>query len=212
LELIRRIDNYSDGSTRDYALVHNEIGRVPVQPSTNRHSRPRLIILLLLVAGVLSVLYYPYNSSFNPAPLLLAVSTLPLPFLVAVEGFYLVSGRVRKRELPLMFAFGIVATVISALFNTTLTTAGPCALGVSGSGFPLPWYLTFTHYTGLDGPPCGLSPDLTTYWRTFAFFSFLFDTIFYAGLAMSRKEIFAWFKGSVWQSEGSLPESPKESP
>src|SRR6266480_2854674 len=88
----------------------------------------------------------------------------------------------------------------------------PCLIGsldplspVSGSGFPLPWYLTFTHYTGLDGPPCGLSPDLTTYWRTFAFFSFLFDTIFYAGLAMSRNEIYAWFKGSGLQS-------PRESP
>ena len=106
--------------------------------------------------------------------------------------------------------FGIAATVISALFNTTLTTVGPCALDVSGSGFPLPWYLTFTHYTGLDGPPCALSPDLTTYWRTFAFFSFPFDTIFYAGLAMSRNEIYAWFKGSGLQSQGRLPASPKE--
>ncbi len=186
------------------------MGRVPLQPSTNHHSRSRLIILLLLVAGVLFVLYYPYNSSFNPAPLLLGVSILCLPFLVAVETFYVVSGRVRKRELPLMLAFGVTATVISALFNTTLTTAGPCAPGVSGSGFPLPWYLTFTHYTGLDGPPCALSPDLTIYWRTFAFSSFLFDTIFYAVLAMSRKEVYAWFKESGLQSQGSLPESPKE--
>jgi hypothetical protein len=152
-------------------------------------------MLLLLVAGILSVLYYPYNSSFNPAPLLLGVSILCLPFLVALEGFYVVSGRVRKRELPLVFAFGVAATVISALFNTTLATVGPCALGVSGGGFPLPWYLTFTHYTGLDGPPCALSPDLAMYWRTFGLFSFLFDTIFYSGLAMSRKEVFTWFKG-----------------
>ena len=183
-----------------------------MQASTNHHSRPRLIILLLLVAGVLSILYYPYNSPFNPASVLLGVSILCLPFLVAMEGFYVVSGRVRKRELPSVLAFGIAATVISALFNTTLTTVGPCALGVSGSGFPLPWYLTFTHYTGLDGPPCALSPDLTTYWRTFAFFSFLFDTIFYAGLAMSRNEIYAWFKGSGLQSRESLPASPKENP
>ena len=168
-------------------------------------SRPRLIFLLLFVVGSLSIFYFPFNSSFSPAPLLLGVSILCLPFLVAMEGFYVVSGRVRKRELPLMFAFGIAATVISALFNTTLTTVGPCSLGVSGSGFPLPWYLTFTHYTGLDGPPCALSPDLTTYWRTFAFFSFLFDTIFYAGLAMSRKEIYARFKGSGLQSQGSPP-------
>jgi hypothetical protein len=187
-----------------------KMGCVPVQPSTNHHPRPRLIILLLLVAGVLSVLYYPYNSSFNPAPVLLGVSILCLPFLVPMEGFYIVSGRVRKRELPLVLAFGIAATVISALFNTTLTTVGPCALGVSGSGFPLPWYLTLTHYTGLDGPPCALSPDLTTYWRTFASFSFLFDTIFYAGLAMSRNEVYAWFRGSGLQSQGSLPASPKE--
>jgi len=186
------------------------MGGVPVQPSTNHHPRPRLIILLLLVAGVVSVLYFLYNSSFNPAPVLLEVSILCLPFLVAMEGFYVVSGRVRKRRLPLVLAFGIAATITSAIFNTTLSTVGPCALGVSGSGFPLPWYLTFTHYTGLDGPPCGLSPDLTKYWRTFAFFSFLFDTIFYAGLAMSRNEIYAWFKGSGLQSQGSLPASPKE--
>ena len=64
-------------------LVHNEMGGVPVQPSTNHHPRPRLIILLLLVAGVLSVLYYPYNSSFSPAPVLLEVSILCLSLLVA---------------------------------------------------------------------------------------------------------------------------------
>jgi len=172
-------------------------------------SRPRLIFLLLFVAGLLSIFYFPFNSSFNPAPLLLGVSILCLPFLVAMEGFYVVSGRVRKRELPLVLAFGIAATVISALFNTTLTTVGPCALGVSGSGFPLPWYLTFTHYMGQDGPPCGL-PDLTKYWRTFAFFSFFFDTIFYTGLAMSRREIYKWAKGPGWRSQSSLPDSPKE--
>jgi len=181
-----------------------------LQASLNHRSRPRLIFLLLFVVGLLSIFYFPFNSSFSPALLLLGVSILCLPFLMAMEGFYVVSGRVRKRELPLVLAFGIAATVISALFNTTLTMVGPCALGVSGSGFPLPWYLTFTHYTGLDGPPCGLSPDLTTYWRAFAFFSFLFDAIFYAGLAMSRNEIFTWFKGSGLQSQGSLPASPKE--
>src|SRR5256886_9487525 len=97
------------GYTHDYALVHNEMGCVPVQPSTDHHPRPRLIILLLLVAGVLSVLYYPYNTSFNPAPVLLGVSILCLPFLVATEGIYVVSGRVPKRELPLVLAFGIAA-------------------------------------------------------------------------------------------------------
>ena len=132
------------------------MGGVPVQLSTNHHPRPRLIILLLLVAGVVSVLYFLYNSSFNPAPVLLEVSILCLPFLVAMEGFYVVSGRVRKRRLPLVLAFGIAATITSAIFNTTLSTVGPCSLGVSGSGFPLPWYLTFTHYTGLDGPPYSL--------------------------------------------------------
>src|SRR5713101_837993 len=184
------------------------MNRDPMRSSSTNQYRPRLILLLLSIAGVLSLLYYPYNSSYNPALVLLGVSLLCLPFLVAMEGFYVVSGRVRKRELPLVLAFGIAATVISVLFNTTLTTVGPCALGVSGSGFPLPWYLTFTHYTGLDGPPCALSPDLTTYWRTFAFFSFLFDTIFYAGLAMSRNEIYAWFKWSRLQSQGNLPARP----
>ena len=176
----------------------------------NHRSRPRLIFLLLFVTGLLSIFYFPFNSSFNPAPLLMGVSFLCLPFLIAMEGFYVVSGRVRKRELPLVLAFGIAATVISALFNTTLSTVGPCALGVSGSGFPLPWYLTFTHYTGLDGPPCAFSPDLAAYWRTFAFSSFLFDTIFYAGLAMSRKEIYAWAKGRGGQHQSNLPKSPKE--
>src|SRR2546427_13296583 len=69
------------------------------------HFRPRLILLLLFVAGVPSVLYYPYDSSYHSAPLLVGVSFLCLPFLVAMEGFYVVSGRVRKRELPLVFAF-----------------------------------------------------------------------------------------------------------
>src|SRR5947208_16771830 len=112
-------------------------------------------------------------------------------------------------RLTLVLAFGIAATMSSAIFNTTLSTVGPCALGVVGSGFPLPWYLTFTHYTGLDGPPCGLSLDLTTYWRTFAFFSFLFDTIIYAGLAMSINEIYAWFNVSGFKSQGSLTANTK---
>jgi len=96
-----------------------------------------LILLLQFVAGVLSVLYYPYNSSFNSAPLLVGVSFLCLPFLVAMEGFYVVSGRVRKRELPLVFAFGIATTVVSAFITTTVMLARPCVVGVSGSGFPL---------------------------------------------------------------------------
>src|SRR3989442_11327336 len=107
------------------------MGCVPLKPSTNHHPRPRLIILLLLVAGVLSVLYYPYNSSFNPAPLLVGVSFLCLPFLVGMESFYVVSGRVRKKELPLVFAFGIAGTVVSAFFTTTVMPAEPCSLGVS---------------------------------------------------------------------------------
>ena len=121
-----------------------------MQLSTNHHPRPRLIILLLLVAGVVSVLYFLYNSSFNPAPVLLEVSILCLPFLVAMEGFYVVSGRVRKRRLPLVLAFGIAATITSAIFNTTLSTVGPCALGVVGSG---------SHYHGIL--PSRITRDLT---------------------------------------------------
>ena len=166
-----------------------------MQSSMRDHFRPRLILLLLFVAGVPSVLYYPYDSSYHSAPLLVGVSFLCLPFLVAMEGFYVVSGRVRKRELPLVFAFGIAATVVSAFITTTVMLARPCVVGVSGSGFPLPWYLTFTQYVGPDVIPCPFFPDMTAYWRALAFFSFLFDTIFYAGLAMSRNEIYAWFKG-----------------
>src|SRR5438445_10929556 len=130
------------------------MGCVPVQASTNHHSRPRLIILLLLVAGVLSILYYPYNSPFNPASVLLGVSILCLPFLVAMEGFYVVSGRVRKRRLPRVLAFGIAATITSAIFNTTLSTVGPCALRVAESGVALPWHLPYTASTALEAPHC----------------------------------------------------------
>jgi hypothetical protein len=173
----------------------------------SRHSQPRLIFLLLFVAGVLSVLYYPYNASFNPAPLLVGVSFLCLPFLVAVEGSYVVSGRVRKRELPLVFAFGIAATLVSAFFTTAVMPAEPCALGVSGSGFPLPWYITFTQYVGPDRIPCQLILDPAPYWRAFTFFSFLFDTIFYAGLAMTRNEIYGWAK----ERTAARKRSPRES-
>jgi hypothetical protein len=162
------------------------------------------------VGGTLSFLYYPYNSSFDPAPLLFGVALLCLPFLVAFEGFYVISGRIRTRQLPLMFAFGIAGTVVSVFFTSPLMAAGPCTPGVTGSGFPLPWYLTFTQYTGLDGPPCSFSVDRTSYWEMFALFSFLFDTIFYAGLAMSRNELYRWAKGRGCQQHSDLPESPKE--
>jgi hypothetical protein len=167
--------------------------------------------MLLFVAGLLGFLEYSYSPSFDPAPLILGVSFLCLPFLVALEGLYVFFGRIRKRELPLMFAFGIAATVVSVFVAATLMTAGPCALGVSGGGFPLPWYITFTQYAG-PNYPCILFFDRTSYWQMFAIFSFLFDTIFYTGLAMSRDEIYKWTKGPAWRSQSILPDSPEGTP
>ena len=92
-----------------------------------------------------------------------------------------------------MFAFGIAATVVSAFIVTTFVTAGPCVPGESGGGFPLPWYITFTQYVG-PSYPCIVFVDGTSLWRTFAVFSFLFDTIFYAALAMARSEVSGWAK------------------
>lgn len=172
-----------------------------MKSSPRDYPRPRLIFLLLFVAGLLGFLEYSYSSSFDPAPLILGVSFLCLPFLVALEGLYVFFGRIRKRELPLMFAFGIAATVVSVFV----------ALGVSGGGFPLPWYITFTQYAG-PNYTCPLFFDRTSYWQMFAIFSFLFDTIFYAGLAMSRHEIYNWAKGPGCRSQSSRPDSPKETP
>jgi len=97
-----------------------------------------------------------------------------------------------------------------------LMAAGPCDQGVSGGGFPLPWYLTFLGYTGRGPyPPCPLFVDRP--WGVFAVFSLLFDTIFYAAFAIAGNEFYRWAK-ERWttprqyprQSQGKCLENNRE--
>lgn len=165
----------------------------PVLSSPVDYPRPRLIFLLLFVAGLLGFLLHSYGSWSDFDPLVLEVSFLCLALLVVLEGLYVFFGRIRTKELPLMFAFGIAATVVSLFIPTTLLAAEPCARGISGGGFPLPWWIMFTQYPG-PPYPCPLFFDPTSIWQTFAIFSFIFDMIFYAGLAMARDEVTGWAK------------------
>lgn len=144
------------------------------------------------MAGLLGFLNY-LDSLSDFAPLILGVSFVCLPILLALEGLYVFFGRIRREQLPLMFAFGIAATVVSLFIPTTLLTADPCARGISGGGSPLPWWITFTEYSG-PRYPCPLFFDRTSIWQMLTVYSFVFDTIFYAGLAMARNEVFGWAK------------------
>src|SRR6266581_1533202 len=154
---------------------------------------------------MLSFLYYPYISSFTPAPLLFGFANLSLPPILALEGLYAASGRNQMRKLPWVFALGIAATVVSALYYTPLEAAGPCGPAISGGGLPLPWYFTFTQYTGPTVNP-------TRYSAMWASFAFLFDTIFCAALVLARDEIYKWAKGKRLHPKSDLPESPEKSP
>lgn len=165
-----------------------------MKSSSVEYQRPRLIFLLLFVTGLFLLLHYLYSLSVVPAPIILGVSFVCSLFLVGLEGLYVLFSRIRARELPLVLALGIAGTAVSVFFATTLNAAGPCTVGVSGGGFPLPWYITFTQYTGPDRLPCPFFSDGTSYWQMFAIFSFLFDAIFYAGLAMARNEVSGWAK------------------
>src|SRR2546426_10502463 len=126
----------------------------PVRSPTRDHFRPRLILPLLAASGILFLLSYPYSPALYSSSFFFSVSVSSLP-LATLEWFYSFSGRVQTRRLVLLFSMGIAATVGSAFHTTLLNVAGPCAPGVSGGGFPLSWYLTFTFYSGGGPvPPC----------------------------------------------------------
>ncbi len=125
-------------------------------------------------------------------PLLRGHAFLVVP-LATLEWYYAYSGQVQTRKLFLLLSIGIVTTLGTAFHTTLLMVAAPCAPGVSGGGFPLPWYLTFILYTGRGPyPPCPLFIDRP--WGVFATFSFLFDTIFYAAFAIAGNEFYRWEK------------------
>jgi hypothetical protein len=170
------------------------------------HSRWRLILLFLGVAGILSLFNYPYSSSFYLSPLLLRFSIFSFLPLVAFDWLYAFSARIRARKLLLLFSVGIAFTVGSAFHSTLLLAAGPCTSGVVGAGFPLPWYLS---YVGSLGPFC---PFVSSgmYLGSFAFFSFLFDAIFYMSLAIAGIEFYRWAKGPGWGAKAVSPTVPKE--
>ena len=107
----------------------------------------------------------------------------------------------------MLFFTGIAATVGSGFYSTMLVAAGPCTPGVSGAGFPLPWFLSF--YTPYLGPLCPF-PGPDTNVGTFPFFAFLFDVIFYLAFAMAGNELYRLAKGKRLQPENNRAESPKE--
>jgi hypothetical protein len=180
----------------------------PVKPSPGTHFRWILILLVPVVAGSLVLLSNLYNYSFYPSShfFISVYAFLVLP-LATLEWYYAYSGRVQTRKPILLFSIGILATVGSAFHNTLLTAAGPCSEGVSGGGFPLPWYLNFMFYMGRGpAPPCPLLNNPS--WGLFALFSFLFDTIFYAAFAIAGNEFFTWAKRAEHPlTRGSKPGS-----
>ena len=181
----------------------------PVKSSPRTRSRWTLILLVPVVAGILSLFSDPYSYSLYPSSFPFTVSVFSAMPLATLEWFYAYLGRIQKRKLFLQFSIGIAATVGSAFHTTMLMAAGPCDPGVSGGGFPLPWYLTFLGYTGRGPyPPCPLLVNRP--WGVFGVFSFLFDTIFYTALAIAGIEFYHRARVRGRQRQGSLPESPKE--
>ena len=70
----------------------------------------------------------------------------------------------------------------------------------------MPWYLTFILYTGRGPyPPCPLLLDRP--WGVFAVFSFLFDTVFFAAVALAGNEFYRWVKGQNTLTRQSKPGS-----
>ena len=166
------------------------MGSVPGQSSAAGHSRWRLILLFLVAAGMLFLFNYSNSSSYL-SPVLLGFSIFSFLPLAALDWLYVFSGRIQARKLPLLFSVGIASTVGSALYSTQLLAAGPCTLGVSGAGFPLPWLLS---YTPSMGPFCPfVGSDM--YVGTFAVFSFLFDSIFYVTFTIAGIEFYRCAKG-----------------
>jgi len=175
-----------------------------VQPSPGTHFRWILILVVPVVAGTVFLFNNPYSYSSYPSSLsVYAFLVLPLATL---EWYYAYSGRVRTRKLFLVLSIGIATTLGSALHTTLLTSAGPCAPGVSGGGFPLPWYLSFIFYTGRGPVPrCPLLYNPP--WGLFALFSFLFDTVFYSAFAIAGNEFYRWAKGQNTLTRQSKPGS-----
>ena len=176
-----------------------------MQASATVHYRWRLILLFLALAGIVSLFNYSYSSSFYLPPLLLRFSIISFLPLVALDWLYASSGRISTRRLLLLFFTGIAATVGSASYSTMLVAAGPCTPGVSGAGFPLPWFLNF--YSSYLGPLCPF-PGPDTNVGTFPLFAFLFDVIFYLALAIAGYELFRWAKG---KKSPTREQSPQES-
>ena len=140
---------------------------------------------------MLSALAYPYGSPFYLSSFLLRFSIFSFLPLAALDWLYAFSGRIPKRRLLLLFFAGIAATVGSAFYSTMLVAAGPCTPGVSGAGFPLPWFLNF--YTPYLGPLCSF-PGPDTNVGAFPFFAFLFDVIFYMAFVIAGIELYRWAK------------------
>jgi hypothetical protein len=153
------------------------------------------------------MLAYHYGSPFYISPFLLRFSIFSFLPLAALDWLYAFSGRIPTRRLLLLFFTGIAATVGSAFYSRVLVAAGPCTPGVSGAGFPLPWFLNF--YTPYLGPLCPF-PGPDTNVGTAPFFAFLFDVIFYLAFAIAGNELYRWAKGKRPQPKNNLPESPKE--
>ncbi len=178
-----------------------------MQASTTVHYRWRLILLFVAVAGIVSLFNFPYSSSFYLPPLLLRFSIFSFLPLVALDWLYVSSGRIPTRRFLLLFFAGIAATAGSAFYSTTLVEAGPCTLGVSGAGFPLPWILSF--YTRDLGALCPfLGPETNV--GTFPLFAFLFDVIFYLAFAIGGNELFRWARGKRLHPGNNLPRVPKK--
>jgi len=174
-----------------------------VKSSLKTRFRWILIFLVPVLAVILSIFDDPYSYSLYPSSLPFTVSIFSVLPLATLEWYYAYIGRVEKKKLFIVFSIGIVATVGSAYHTTMLTPVGACDPGVSGGGFPLPWYLTFVTYTGRGPlPPCPLFVDRP--WGLFALFSFLFDSIFYSAFAIAGNEFCRWGKVKHGSSQTSF--------
>ncbi len=174
-----------------------------VKSSPRSRFRWILIFLVPVAVVILSLFNDPYAYSLYPSSLFFTVSIFSVLPLATLEWYYAYIARVEKKKMFIVFSIGIIATLGSAYHTTMLMPVGPCDPGVSGRGFPLPWYLTLVTYTGRGPlPPCPLFVDRP--WALFALFSFLFDTIFYSAFAMAGNEFYRWGKVNHGSSQTSL--------
>lgn len=175
-----------------------------MQSSPKTRFRWILILLVPVITGALLVFNNQYSYSFYLSSFFFRVYVFSVLPLATLEWYYAYSGRVQTRKLLLLFSIGIAATVGSAFHSTLLMATGPCVPGVSGGGFPLPWYLTLIVYTGRGPyPPCPIF--INQPWGGFALFSFLFDTIFYAAFAIIGNEFYMWTRRKRQPPRNNLP-------